>query len=253
MNCFATVFYAKFENGFQRLLSKLKEYPENQKREAFYNLESELDARFFTRQVTIFDTCNEKLIDKIIVDAENILFSKDVYINTHDLPTYCSFYWIFATLLFDLKYKDINKDVIIPCFAGTSFGEFWAVTMACRKDHFSDKECIWMAYEYGRILAATQINKSENKKLANELTASFASKYFSDYLSTPMCTFPKNKTTIITLDNLNNLSTFITHRKTDSLVEVIAQSFFDSSEESALQNIIIEKMACFIAYEIIKI
>ena len=249
----AIVFYAKAQNGLRNLLHNLNEYTEKQKLEVFSGFKAEHNIKFIDRLDNLFSDCSNTLADGIIKKAETILFSDDFNLDELDLPTRIALYWIFSTLYFELKSKNINKYVTIPFFTGNAFGVFWAITMVCRKEHFTDKECILMAYEYGKILSAKQKNPCGNEKYLLELEISFASKYFSNYFAKPIHTFMINESILITLNRTSNFTTLINTKETDTLVDIVFQSFYETVDANTLQDKIYEKMKRFTSYEIVEL
>lgn len=251
----ASVFYSNGIRTFDVLLNFLKVDCKNDRAvECFTKIKKDLDYKFIERQEPLFDNSNDQLVNEILEKAESIIKSDalpalDFKLSDLDLPMQYALYWIFATVHCNC---DLNffQDYHAYCYySGVCFGEYWAVTIACGTEHFSYKEYILMAYEYGKIISETQ--KDANKTLLRSLATAFASKYFSDYISEPLRAFDY-KNAPVNLNSVRNIPNFLTARQTNRLVEVVAMSFYDVQDEKLWQEKMTEEVSRFPHYELVK-
>ena len=214
---------------------------------SFSKLKENLDCKFIERQEPLFDNSNDQLVNELLQKAEAVIKSDelsvlDFKLSDFDLPTQYALYWILATVYCEWELEFSQDSYSYPYYSGVSFGEYWAITMGLETQHFSYREYILMAYEYGKIISETQ--DDAKKHLLHSLATSFASKYFSDYISEPIRGFGC-KAPLVNLDSVKNNPNFLTTRQTNSLVEVVAKSFYDVPNEDLLCKKIFEETSRF--------
>jgi len=249
MDYSAIVYYSKGENELQRILNTLREYNANSKKLVLANFKKNLDNRFIDKLQEPFDDSYDTLVNGMVEKAECLLFNEEISLEDLDLPMSAALYWIFSTLYFELKNAPITDYTIVPCFTGVSLGVFWAFSMTCRGEHFSDKECILIAYEYGKVLAKLQ-KIGESSSDTFKLVAYFSRKYFSNYYTSPIHAFGPQ----VNFVELNQISTprFITTGACDTLVGVIAESFFYNPTRNTLKKKLDVMLAKYAFYEVVE-
>lgn len=247
----ASVFYSNGLRTFDTILlfclQGTCEYNKRTLLKSFSKLKQNLDCKFIERQEPLFDNSNDQLVNELLQKAEAVIKSDelsvlDFKLSDFDLPTQYALYWILATVYCEWELKFNQDSYSYPYYSGVSFGEYWAVTMGLETQHFSYREYILMAYEYGKIISETQ--DDAKKPLLHSLATSFASKYFSDYISEPLRAFGY-KNAPVNLDSIRNNPNFLTARQTNSLVEVVAKSFYDVPDEELLRKKISEETSRF--------